>query len=89
MPNPQEQALKCLGVHEIVHRHDDGDLTVKVGNTLYVVTTDGKTFEEFDPCLRQEERESFRKCGWGDKTPEFMTAFREAARECAKGCKED
>ncbi len=32
--------------YEIVQRHDDGDLTVSSGGKLYVVTTDGKIFEQ-------------------------------------------
>ena len=34
---------------KIVKVHDDGDLTVKKGDTNYVVTTEGKTFKEVKP----------------------------------------
>lgn len=42
----QEQALRRLGNYKIVQQHDDGDLTVKSNEILYVVTTDGKIFME-------------------------------------------
>lgn len=40
----RDEALARLGPHEIVERHDDGDLTIRNDTTLYVVTTDGKVF---------------------------------------------
>jgi hypothetical protein len=46
----QDDALRCLGEHKVVQQHDDGDLTVQSGKDLYVVTTDGKVFQEVDPC---------------------------------------
>ena len=39
-------ALNKLGVYDVVHVHDDGDLTVRSHGELYVVTTDGKVFEQ-------------------------------------------
>lgn len=42
----RDKALAQLGAHVVVQEHDDGDLTVRVGEKLYVVTTDGKVFEE-------------------------------------------
>ncbi len=39
-------ALNKLGVYDVVHVHDDGDLTVRSHDELYVVTTDGKVFEQ-------------------------------------------
>ena len=35
-----------LGKCEILHIHDDGDLTIKCGGKKYVVTTEGEVFEE-------------------------------------------
>lgn len=44
---PEEvDALARLGVYEVVHVHDDGDLTVKANGKEIVVTTEGKTYEE-------------------------------------------
>jgi len=43
----QDEALKNIGRHEVVKRHDDGDLTVKdTDGCLHVVTTEGETFTE-------------------------------------------
>ncbi len=39
-------ALNGLGTYDIVHVHDDGDLTVRSRGKLYVVTTDGNVFEQ-------------------------------------------
>lgn len=39
-------ALNRLGAYDVVHVHDDGDLTVRSHDELYVVTTDGKVFEQ-------------------------------------------
>ena len=36
--------LNKLGVYDVVHVHDDGDLTVRSHGELYVVTTDGEVF---------------------------------------------
>ena len=38
------EALNKLGVYDVVHVHDDGDLTVRSRGKLYVVTTDGEVF---------------------------------------------
>jgi uncharacterized membrane protein (UPF0127 family)/antirestriction protein ArdC len=40
------QALNTLTGYDIVHVHDDGDLTVRSQGKLYVVTTEGKIFEQ-------------------------------------------
>lgn len=42
----QESKLMSFKGYEIINRHDDGDLTVLSQDKLYVVTTDGKLFEE-------------------------------------------
>ena len=43
-------ALNKLGVYDVVHVHDDGDLTVRSRDKLYVVTTDGEVFrQELNP----------------------------------------
>ena len=34
---------------ELVEEHDDGDLTVKTKDHIYVITTDGKIFREVQP----------------------------------------
>jgi hypothetical protein len=57
----RDEALKKLGQVTIVEVHDDGDLTVRSGGKLYVVTTDGKTFEQTasylkDPFIKVGER---------------------------------
>lgn len=36
--------LKTLGNYQIVHIHDDGDLTVKVEGYDFIVSTEGETF---------------------------------------------
>jgi hypothetical protein len=41
-----KKALFKLGTYEVLKVHDDGDLTVRSGGKLWVVTTDGKIFEE-------------------------------------------
>jgi uncharacterized membrane protein (UPF0127 family)/antirestriction protein ArdC len=40
------QALNKLNRYEVVHVHDDGDLTVRSRGKLYVVTTEGELFEQ-------------------------------------------
>jgi uncharacterized membrane protein (UPF0127 family) len=40
------EALDRLGVHDVVHVHDDGDLTVHSRGKLYVVTTEGEVFKQ-------------------------------------------
>jgi hypothetical protein len=40
------KALDRLGVHDVVHVHDDGDLTVHSRGKLYVVTTEGEVFKQ-------------------------------------------
>jgi len=42
----RDEALSKLGKFTIAEVHDDGDLTVRSADKLYVVTTDGKTFEQ-------------------------------------------
>jgi hypothetical protein len=42
----RERTLARLGKHDIVQVHDDGDLTVRSHGKLYVITTEGKTFEQ-------------------------------------------
>lgn len=42
----QDEALKRLGPHHIIHEHDDGDLTVESRGIRYVVTTEGSIFRE-------------------------------------------
>ena len=45
----QAAELKKIGAHEVVKRHDDGDLTIKDSfGQLYVITTEGQTFYEGD-----------------------------------------
>ena len=39
-------ALKKIGSYDVVHVHDDGDLTVRSHGELYVITTDGKVFAQ-------------------------------------------
>jgi hypothetical protein len=41
-----KEALFKLGDYELVQVHDDGDLTVRSGGKLWVVTTNGKIFEQ-------------------------------------------
>jgi hypothetical protein len=43
----QEASLKRLGDYKIIQEHDDGDLTIQVGNQMYVVTTDGEVFVHY------------------------------------------
>ena len=45
----RERPAKKGNHPKIVKVHDDGDLTVKKGDTNYVVTTEGKTFKEVTP----------------------------------------
>ena len=45
----QEEALKRLDPYETVKVHEDGDLTVRSGGRLYVVTTDGEVFAHYTP----------------------------------------
>ena len=45
----RERPAKKGNHPKIVKVHDDGDLTVKKGDTNYVVTTEGKTFKEVKP----------------------------------------
>ena len=40
----QRAALQRLGEYKIIHEHDDGDLTVKVGDKQYIVATTGEVF---------------------------------------------
>jgi len=40
------EALCKLGAYDVIHVHDDGDLTVASRGKLYVVTTDGQTFAQ-------------------------------------------
>jgi hypothetical protein len=49
----RDEALKKLGQVTIVEVHDDGDLTVRSAGKLYVVTTDGKTFEQTPSYLKE------------------------------------
>ena len=42
----REEALRDLGEYKVVEYHDDGDLTVTSQGRLYVVTTEGQTFEQ-------------------------------------------
>jgi len=42
----RDKALRGLGPYTIIQEHDDGDLTVQVKGKLWVVTTEGKVFEE-------------------------------------------
>lgn len=42
----QEEVLEKIGPFEIIKEHDDGDLTVRRGGKLYVITTEGQTFEQ-------------------------------------------
>ncbi len=44
---PEQKAiLDKLGAFTVIHTHSDGDLTVKHGDKVYVVTTEGQLFEE-------------------------------------------
>lgn len=45
----QEEALQKLGKYDILQIHDDGDLTVSVGDQKYVVTTEGDIFVHYTP----------------------------------------
>ncbi len=40
------EALNKLGVYDVIHVHDDGDLTVRSRGKLHVVTTDGEVFKQ-------------------------------------------
>lgn len=42
----RDKALEKLGDFTIAQVHDDGDLTIRSGGKLWVVTTEGQTFEE-------------------------------------------
>ena len=42
----QAKIPEYLGKCEILHIHDDGDLTIKCGGKKYVVTTEGEAFRE-------------------------------------------
>ena len=42
----RDEALKKLGKFTIAEVHGDGDLTIRSDDKLYVVTTEGKTFEQ-------------------------------------------
>ena len=42
----QAKIPEYLGKCEILHIHDDGDLTIECGNKKYVVTTEGEVFKE-------------------------------------------
>jgi hypothetical protein len=60
----RDEALNKLGKVSIVEVHDDGDLTVRSGGKLYVVTTDGKTFEQ-KPSYLKEPQEIAQQLGNG------------------------
>ena len=40
------EALEKLKGYDVIHVHDDGDLTVRSRGKFYVVTTEGQTFEQ-------------------------------------------
>jgi len=40
------EALEKLRGYDVIHVHDDGDLTVRSRGKFYVVTTEGQTFEQ-------------------------------------------
>lgn len=42
----QAKIPEYLGKCDIVHVHDDGDLTIKCGGKKYVVTTEGEVFKK-------------------------------------------
>ncbi len=46
LPPKEINSLAKLGNYTVEHVHDDGDLTVKSQDKSYVVTTEGKLFEE-------------------------------------------
>jgi len=66
-----------LKPYSVVHKHDDGDLTIEHRGTKYVVTTDGQVFKEYstEQCLVDElERPS----------EEWLKMSREEKREAAR-----
>lgn len=38
---------------KVIHRHDDGDLTIEHKGAEYVVTTEGQVFREINPPRRR------------------------------------
>jgi len=42
----RKESLKKLGDYKVIETHDDGDLTVESNGKLWVVTTEGQTFEQ-------------------------------------------
>lgn len=57
----QQETLKRLGSYKVVQQHDDGDLTVKSAGKLYVVTTDGRLFEEA-PAKEKADKDKCKPC---------------------------
>jgi hypothetical protein len=37
---------ECLGKCEVLKTHDDGDLTIRCGGKMFVVTTEGEVFKK-------------------------------------------
>lgn len=80
----QVQALRKLGKYDIVQTHDDGDLTVRVGDKLYVVTTEGQVFLEqavpatppvhaaVVPVRGERDADNSRKLDWMADSPEYL-----------------
>jgi hypothetical protein len=41
----RDAAMKALGACQVIHIHDDGDLTVECSGRLFVITTEGAVFQ--------------------------------------------
>lgn len=55
----QAKIPEYLGKCEVLHIHDDGDLTIKCRDKKYVVTTEGEVFKEVK--TRPENWDEIRK----------------------------
>lgn len=45
----RDKILARMGAHTILKEHDDGDVTVRSGDKIYVVTTEGEVFMKIPP----------------------------------------
>lgn len=81
----QAKIPEYLGKCEVLHIHDDGDLTIRCRGKKYVVTTEGEVFKEYTPeqCMLdelEEPSEQWQKMSMEEK----REAFRKAAIQCTQ-----
>ena len=84
----QAKIPEYLGKCEILHTHDDGDLTIKCRDKKYVVTTEGEVFKEVK--TRPENWDEIKQTlineapiTWEGNLDEFIE---NVADEMIKGC---